>query len=325
MPHELFLTTRQTTKLRNAFDNYLSTDIKLSKPQISKIIQSGGSFGSWLDNLGKKALTNIAIPLARDNLPGLVSNLIHSSAINKFGRKISGKGAVRAGKGFTLFISNEDMNDIIKDIKPLKDSCVLIDGVTETVKDEIKKQEGRFLGALSAPLTASLIQPVISSVVKGISARGVRRARRGYINKNPLHPLKNIKITNDVFSKNNLPRVKDGVHVINLDDKNSKRTQWVSLFIYKNVAIYFDSFGIEYIPQEVLNKVRDKSITHNIFRMQDNESNMCGFYCIAFIEYMLPGKTLLGYTNLFSPNDYKKNDKIIYKYFKDKYGRRSKS
>ena len=52
---------------------------------------------------------------------------------------------------------------------------------------------------------------------------------------------------------------------------------------------------------------------------------MSGFYCIAFIEYMLPGKTLLGYTNLFSPNDYQKNDKLIYKYFKDKNGRRSKS
>ena len=49
---------------------------------------------------------------------------------------------------------------------------------------------------------------------------------------------------------------------------------------------------------------------------------MCGFYCIAFIEYMLAGKTLLDYTNLFSPNDYKKNDKIIHKYFKEKYGRR---
>ena len=53
----------------------MSTDIKLSKAQISKIIQSGGSFGSWLGNLGKKALTNIAIPLTKDNLPGLVSNL----------------------------------------------------------------------------------------------------------------------------------------------------------------------------------------------------------------------------------------------------------
>ena len=74
MPHELFLTTRQTTKIRNVCANNMSTDIKLSKTQISKIIQSGGSFGSWLGNSGKKALTNIAVPLPRDNLPGLVSN-----------------------------------------------------------------------------------------------------------------------------------------------------------------------------------------------------------------------------------------------------------
>ena len=81
----------------------------------------------------------------------------------------------------------------------------------------------------------------------------------------------------------------------------------------------------EYILQEVLNKFKDKSITHNIFRIQDNESTMCGFYCIAFIEYMLAGKTLLDYINLFSLNDYEKNDKIKYKYFTDKSGKRSKS
>ena len=127
------------------------------------------------------------------------------------------------------------------------------------------------------------------------------------------------------LSTNNLPRVKDRVYVKNLDDENSKRTLWVSLFIDKNTAVYFDSFGIEYIPQEVLNKIRDNSITHNIFRIQDNDSIKCGFYCIAFIEYMLSIKSLWNYTNLFSPNDYKKNDKIIYKYFKDKYDRRSKS
>ena len=97
------------------------------------------------------------------------------------------------------------------------------------------------------------------------------------------------------------------------------------MFIDKNLAVYFDFFGVAYNPQEVLNKIKDKSITHNIFRIQDNESIMCGFYCIAFIEYMLAGKTLLDYTNLFSLNDYKKNDKIISKYFKGKYDRRSKS
>ena len=84
----------------------------------------------------KKTLTNIAIPLARDNLPGLVSYLT-SNVINKFERKISGKGAVRAGKGFTLFISDKDMNDILKLIKSLEDSGILTDGGTETVKHEI--------------------------------------------------------------------------------------------------------------------------------------------------------------------------------------------
>ena len=123
----------------------MSTVVKFSKTQISKIIQSGGSYGSWLGNLGKKVNADLVIPLARYNLPGLVSNLA-SNAINKFERKISGKGAVRARKGFTLFISNEDVNDIIQIIKSLEDLLVLIDRVPETVKHEIKKkQKGRFL------------------------------------------------------------------------------------------------------------------------------------------------------------------------------------
>ena len=63
-------------------------------------------------------------------------------------------------------------------------------------------------------------------------------------------------------------------------------------------------FGIEHIPQEVLNEIKDKLITHNVFRIQDNESIICGFYCIVFMEYMLVRKTLLDCT-LFSPNDYK--------------------
>ena len=115
------------------------------------------------------------------------------------------------------------------------------------------------------------------------------------------------------------------MYVENLDDKKSKGTHWVSFFIDRNTAVDVDSFGNEYIPQEVLNKIKYKSITLNTFRIQDNESIMCGFYCIAFIEYMLAGKTLLDYTKFFSLNDYKKNDMMIYKYLKDKYGRRSKS
>ena len=98
-----------------------------------------------------------------------------------------------------------------------------------------------------------------------------------------------------------------------------------ALFIDRNLVIYFDSFVIEYSPQEVINKISDKSITHNIFKIQDNKSIMCGFYCIAFIEYIIARETLLDYTYLFFPNEYKKAEKIIHKYFKDKYGRKSNS
>ena len=155
----------------------MSADVKLSKAQISKIIQPGVSFGSWLANIGKKALvaiTNVAVPLARDNWFGLVSNLT-LTAINTFDRKINGKGAARAGKGFTSYILNEDIN-IIKIIKSLEDLGVLLDGVTETVQHEIKKRQGGFLG------------PLLSFV----------------------------------FSGNNLPKIKDGAYVTNLDDKDVK-------------------------------------------------------------------------------------------------------
>ena len=83
-----------------------------------------------------------------------------------------------------------------------------------------------------------------------------------------------------------------------------KETHWVSLFIDRNTVVYFDSFEIKYIFQEMLNKVSDKSITKNIFSLESNDSTMCGFDCITFIEYILSGKTLSNYTNLFSPNDF---------------------
>ena len=122
----------------------MSTDIKLCKAQISKIIQSGRSFSSWLGNLGTKVVTSIAIPLARENLPRLVSNLT-SNATNNSERKISRKGAVKAGKKLASFISNGDVNDIIKIIMTLEDSGVLIDGFTEPVKHEIKNKKTDFL------------------------------------------------------------------------------------------------------------------------------------------------------------------------------------
>ena len=96
------------------------------------------------------------------------------------------------------------------------------------------------------------------------------------------------------------------------------------------MVVYFETFGIECISKEVLSKIKDKSITvtmyliitPNIFRIQDDDSIMCEFYCISFIEYMLAGKTLLYYSTLFTSNNYKKSNNIIYKYFKDKHYKR---
>ena len=70
LPHELLLTTRQTTKLRNAFENSMSTDVKLSKAQISKIIQSGGFLGSLLSKIAGR-LMKVAVPIARNILASL--------------------------------------------------------------------------------------------------------------------------------------------------------------------------------------------------------------------------------------------------------------
>ena len=121
------------------------------------------------------------------------------------------------------------------------------------------------------------------------------------------------------FSRNILPRIREVAYVINLHDKNSKGTYVIHYSLKGKAVEYFGSFGIEYIPQKLLNKINDKSITHNIFIIQDNESIMCWFYCITFIEYMLLGKPFLDYNNLFSLNDYKKNYKIICKYFQDEH------
>ena len=81
-------------------------------------------------------------------------------------------------------------------------------------------------------------------------------------------------------------------------------------YLLTETAKYIDTFGIEYISQEVLNKIKVKSIAHNIFRMHNIKSMMCGCYYITFVKYMLAWKTLLNYANSLSPNNYKKNDKI---------------
>ena len=113
VPHKLLLTTRQRTKLRNAFNNNMSTDLKLSKAQISKIIQSGGFLGSLLSKLAGP-LMKVAIPLAKNVLAPLGITAAASAIDAGIQKKIHGSGTT------SLIISNEEVNDIMKIVKLLK-------------------------------------------------------------------------------------------------------------------------------------------------------------------------------------------------------------
>ena len=132
--------------------------------------------------------------------------------------------------------------------------------------------------------------------------------------------FKDEKRFNGVFSRNNLPNIKkEHISLIYTTVKNTG-THWVVNFVEKDEVIYFDSFGVEYIPKEIMERIEhgslgNKNIKTSIFRIQGSNSIMCGYFCILFIEYMLNNKTLTDFTNLFSPWNFKKNDHIIKRYF----------
>ena len=113
--------------------------------------------------------------------------------------------------------------------------------------------------------------------------------------------FKDVKRFNGVYSRDNLPNLKKGGYVINLDHSKNTGTHWVVIFVKKDEVIYFDSFGVEYIPKEVMERIKNKKIKTNIFRIQDNNAIICSYFCILLIEYILQGKTLTDFANLFSP------------------------
>ena len=138
-PHKLLLTNRQVSNLRKAFANNSSIDIKLSKTQLSKMIQSGGFFGRLLGPLLKSGLlliSNVIKPLAKSLLIPSGLTVAASAADAGIHKKILG-----SGNNITLVISNDEINDIIKIVKSLEDSGLLLKGVTETVQNEIKEQK----------------------------------------------------------------------------------------------------------------------------------------------------------------------------------------
>ena len=120
---------------------------------------------------------------------------------------------------------------------------------------------------------------------------------------------------NGVYSRNSLSKRKDGACTINLDEYESIATHWIALYVNAERVTYLDSFGVENIPKENKKIIGNKNNIGNIYRVQAQYSIMCGYFCIGFIDLMLKGKSLLEHTNLFFPDEYKNNDKIILKYF----------
>ena len=115
----------------------------------------------------------------------------------------------------------------------------------------------------------------------------------------PPHPLAKFEIRkyyqnepkfNDIYSRNNLSKIKDGEYIINLDEYESIGTHWIPLYVNAENVTCFDSFGVEHIPKEIRKFIRKKNITTNIYRIEKSNSIMCGYFCVGFIDFLLKGK-----------------------------------
>ena len=145
------MTTKQKSKLRNAFENNMSTYMKLSRAQISKIIPSGGFLGALMSKL-EGPLMKVAVPLTKNILTPLgITAAVFSKAVAVIQKKIHGSGTT------ILIISNKEMNDILKTVEALEDFNILLKEVTKTVQNKTKEQKGGFLGMLLGTLGASLL------------------------------------------------------------------------------------------------------------------------------------------------------------------------
>ena len=167
LPHELLLTTRQNTKLHNAINNNSATDIKLSKAQIKKLIQSGGFLGKLLSKLASP-LMKVAMPLAKNVLAPLGLTAAMSAICGSIQKKI-------LGSGVKLIIEQEDMKDIMKIIKASENSGILLKGVTKTIENETKEQREGFLSMLLDTLGASLLCNLLTD------GKGIMRVGDGIV------------------------------------------------------------------------------------------------------------------------------------------------
>ena len=175
-PRQLLLTNRQVSNLRKAFANNSSVNIKFSKTQLSKMIQSGEFLDKLLGPLLKTRLAlikNVITPLAKSVLIPLGLTAAASAADAGIHKKV-----LRSGNT-TLIISNKDMDHLIKIVKSLEDSGLLLKGVTESVQNEVKEQKGGFPGMLLGTLGASLLGYLSAGTGIHRAGEGVVRAGKG--------------------------------------------------------------------------------------------------------------------------------------------------
>ena len=175
-PHELLLTNRQVANIHKAFAKNTSIDIKLSKTQLSKMIQSGGFLVNLLGKLAGP-LMKVAVPVAKNVLAPLGISAAMSAIDGSIKKKMLGSGTT------TLIISNYEMDYILKIVKSLEDSVLLLKGVSETIQHEAKEQRGGFLSMLLGTLGPSLLGDILSG--KGVIRAGEGTIRAGYGSKKP--------------------------------------------------------------------------------------------------------------------------------------------
>ena len=228
-----------------------------------------------MKNVIKPLAKNVLIPLGLTAAASAADAGIHKNVLGS-GRRHS-SSASHNHPSSTLIISNNEMEDI-KIIKSVEDSGLLLKGVTETVQNNVKEPKWGFLNMLLDTLGASLLRNILAGkgINRAVEGREIKRAdyvchslnssknKRGRKNNYgfliPPRPLTNFEIPkcyqneprfNGVYSRDNLPKIKNGAYVINLDEYSDIGTHWVTLYVMNNNVTYFDSFGVEHIPKEI--------------------------------------------------------------------------
>ena len=257
---------------------------------------------------GLPLMKSVLIPLAKSVLI-LIGSSAGMSAVNTDNqKKMYGSGRLLdlASPATALIISNEEVEDIMKIVKLLAKSELLIKAISETIKNEAKEKKSRFLPML---LAASILG-------NALIGQGVIRAGEGVGGRNsrskcliPLHRLTNFEIQkyyqnepkfNGVYLRNNLSKIKDWLYIINLNEYESIVTDCTALYVNAGNVTHFDSFGAEHLPKGIRLFIGNNNIITNIYRIQAYDSIICGYFCIRFIDFMLKGKSFLEYPQFFS-------------------------